>query len=163
MSPAEAFSRACADAGIDAEPVVAAALAEMSGRLDLSGVVLVRASTSTSKQMNCCASLLSHCADPNAQRRPTQHTVLLAELTRCPSRMQSETQALCLAQALRSANGIRVVEFKDVPLSPTAAARLSEALAALESVDHLFLANVALGDDGAEAMLARTPYVAHFY
>jgi hypothetical protein len=44
MSPAEAYSRSCSEAGIEAEPVVAAALAEMSGRLVLSGVILVRAS-----------------------------------------------------------------------------------------------------------------------
>jgi Ran GTPase-activating protein (RanGAP) involved in mRNA processing and transport len=71
--------------------------------------------------------------------------------------MQSETQALCLAQALRTAHGIRDVDIKDVQLSPTAASRLSEALGALETVNYLCLANVALGDDGAEALLARTP------
>lgn len=161
MSPAEAYSRSCAEAGIDVEPVVAAALAETSGRLEFSGIILVRAFRGfghTEAKLTAAASLLSNYTDPRCPLRRSVHdTVLRARLMRYPCRPgQNETQALCLAQALRSARGIRDVDIKDVPLSPTAASRLAEALAALETVDHLCLANVALGDDGAEAMLART-------
>eukprot|EP00967_Tisochrysis_lutea_P152406 scaffold298582_cov26-Tisochrysis_lutea.AAC.1 len=72
--------------------------------------------------------------------------------------LMSETQALCLAQALHLVSGLRAVDIKDVPLSHSAAGRLSEAMATLLTVDHLCLANVALGDDGTEAMLVRQPW-----
>jgi len=47
------------------------------------------------------------------------------------------------------------VEVKDFPISRTALALLCESLAALGTVERLCFSNVAVGDEGTDAMLAR--------
>jgi len=94
MSPAEAYSRSCAEAGIDVEPVVAAALAETSGRLEFSGIILVRAFRGfghTEEKLTAAASLLSNYTDPRCPLRRSVHaTVLRARLMRYPCRLGTE-------------------------------------------------------------------------